>query len=773
MKMSIAWIFDHIDANWRDHDIAQLVTLFNQKTAEIEAFYPIKIDVEHLFLAAVISIAQETVELQVRETGQTIELPKRDNIKEKDLFIVRGKDSQWRWATVKDLHSGKTDLLPAVSVDNELLRGEWKKTIDADDYIIEVDNKSITHRPDLWSHYGFAREMAILLGLPLKPLELISSEVKSYAHTSHAQENVPFIVHIEEPHLIKRYACTYINSIENRSSLLWMASRLCRIDAKPIDMIVDMTNYVMFDVGQPLHAFDAQQIENDKIEARLAKSGESIRLLDGDTIELTSKDMVITDGRSPLALAGIMGGQESAVSLSTNEILLEAANFDATTVRIASAHHKKRTESSARFEKTLDPNQTIIGIERFLTLLKNAHVAYHASPIINVGAESHPLHITIDHAYIQDRLGVSIDSQTITSLLELLGCTVKKDGSDEKISYHVTVPTFRSTKDIKIKEDLLEEIGRLYGYTNMPFALPRKETKPADLTSLHQQRDVKQLLSFGFAMHEVKNYAFFNEPFLQLLQWQPTDGVTIQSPVSEQYRTLATSLVPGLLANVYENHAEHDTLRFFEWARRWNKEGNEIVERSELAGIFYNKKETISFYEIKAYVQHLCAMLQLPVTWHKLNDPQDPWFAPYQTAHVKHHDKIVATVGMVDNGFVHHLMPGSMALFVIDGTLLHKGKQQSHFSAISKYPAVERDISMMIPQTLTVEQISRSIASCSSLIVDVRLIDFFEKPEWKEQRSVAFRFVMQDKTKTLTHQEVDLISSQVNGVVTALGAEVR
>ncbi len=773
MKMSIAWIFDHIDANWRDYEIAQLVTLFNQKTAEIEAFYPIRLDVEHLFLATVIGIAQETVELQIKQTDQIIELPKRDKIKENDLFIVRGKDSQWRWATCKDFNGSKADLLPAVSVDQDLVSGGWKNGIDVDDYIIEVDNKSITHRPDLWSHYGFAREVAILLGLPLKPLEQISLDVKHYAHASQAQQGMPFVVHIQEPHLIKRYACTYITGIENRSSLLWMAHRLCRIDAKPIDMIVDMTNYTMFDVGQPLHAFDAEKIESDKIESRFARSSESLALLDGETIELTNNDIVIADSRGPLALAGIMGGQESAVSLATQEILLEAANFDATTVRISGAHHKKRTESSARFEKTLDPNQTIIGIERFLTLLNNAHVVYHVSPIINVGPLTHPLELTIEHAYIQERLGSEIDSETIISILELLGCAVKQNGSDEKLSYHVTVPTFRSTKDIKIKEDLLEEIGRLYGYTNIPFELPRKETKPADLTTLQQQRAIKEFLSFGVAMREVKNYAFFNESFLQLLQWQPEGAVTIESPVSEQYKTLATSLVPGLLSNVYENHAEHDKLRFFEWARRWSREGAKIVERSELAGIFYDKKEKLSFYEIKGYIEHLFAMLQLPLSWHKVNNPQDPWFAPYQTAHLQYNDKVIATVGIVDIGFVHHLIPGSMALFVIDSSFLNEFKQQSHFSLISKYPAVERDVSMMIPQIVTVEQLSRAIASANNLIVDVQLIDFFEKPEWKNERSVAFRFTMQDQTKTLTHQEIDHIGLQVNDAVRSLGAEIR
>lgn len=776
MKISIAWIFDHINANWRDHDVTQLVNLFNQKTAEIEAFYPIKIDIEQLFLGKVISVAQETVELHIQETDQVIELPKRENIQVDQLFLVKCKGQEWRWAVGKDFRYEKGDTLPALYVDQKDIAGGWKREIEVDDYILEVDNKSITHRPDLWSHYGFAREVAILLDLPLKDMShmLLEVPIKTYVAESKADADQPYAVRIGEPALIKRFAIAYFSAIENRPSLPWMLSRLCRIDAKPIDALVDMTNYVMFDIGQPLHAFDAQKIETKVIEPRLAKQGEIIALLDGDTVELASQDIVVTDGVQPIALAGIMGGRDTAISSNTHTVLLEAANFDATTIRLSTTRHKKRTESSARFEKTVDPNQNIIGIERFLKLLQNAQIPYSASAIVSAGPATQPLDIVIEHNYMQERLGVEIDSNKVVAIFNALGCTVKLNRSADDISYVVTVPTVRSTKDIKIKEDLLEEIGRLYGYTNVPFLLPRKETKPSDLHRLYRQRDIKQLLSFGFAMHEVKNYAFFNESFLQALQWRPEDTVSIESPISEQYQTLATSLVPGLLANVHENHAEHDKLNFFEWARSWHKNGSEIIERSELAGIFYNKKEAISFYDIKAKMQHLFNMIHLPVEWHKLNEPLDPWFAPYQTAHIKHGDTVIGTIGIVDVGFIHHLITGHMGLFVIDGTFLNEFKEvQKVFHPIVKYPAVDRDISMMISRQITVKQITDCIAACSSLITDVRLVDFFEKPEWGDQRSVAFRFVMQDDKKTLTHQEVDAIGLLVNKAVQTLGAQIR
>lgn len=772
MKISLAWVFDYIAANWRDCDVTQLVGLFNQKVAEIEAFYPVNLDIDQLFLGKVISVAHQTVELHVGQLDVVVELPRRQDIQLDQLFILKKKDDQWHYAIGKDFYSQKVTELPAVYCKPEDVGGGWKRHIDAQDYILEVDNKSITHRPDLWSHYGFAREIAILLGLQLKPLCFERPlPVVDYALESNEQKDVPFVARITSQQ-VKCFAFVYFDHIENNASMPWMLARLCRIDGRPISTIVDLTNYVMFDVGQPLHAFDSDKFTSNVIEARMAQDQEVITLLDDETITLTNHDLVISNGSTPVALAGIMGGSDTAVSSDTKSIMLEAANFDATTVRISTMRHKKRTESSTRFEKTLDPNQNSIALERFVQLLQVHDIAYTASCIVSVGAQTHPLTIDITQDYIQTRLGVSIEPRVIVAILEALGCQVKQN--THEAAYSVMVPTVRSTKDITTKEDLLEEIGRLYGYTNIPYHLPRKQTEPTDAHLINTQRAIKRQLSFGFSMYEVKNYAFFNESFLQELRWQPEQAVTIQSPVSQQYQTLVTSLIPGLLCNIKDNHIEHEQVCFFEWARIWSYVNNVIEERGELAGIFYHKKDTFSFYDLKAYIQSLCAMLHIPVTWHKVIDPKDPWFAPYQTAHIKYQNRTIGTVGMINVAFTHHIISGHMAAFSLDGDFFKQFKPAIvPLQTLAKYPSVTRDVSMMIPVDITVQKISEVIQSTTALIKEVWLIDFFQKDAWKGERSVAFRYVIRDDFKTLAHQEVEAIVQQVVNALQALGASIR
>lgn len=776
MKLSIAWMFDHIASDWNTKDIPNLVNLFNQKTAEVEAYYPIHLDIENLFLGNIVSVAQETMELEIPETGSVIELPNYGEHQIGQLFLLKRMGTAWRKATGKDFYNDNLGELPPVYCKKVDFAGGWKQHIDVHDFILEVDNKSITHRPDLWCHRGFAREVALLLQESLLPLEqmLANGAIQEFAQESVPDADQPFAVRIEQPHFIKRFAITYFKHIHHRPSLPHMVSRLCRVDSRPIDALVDSTNYVMFDVGQPLHAFDARKIGSHVLVPRLANNGERITLLDGDTIELTKDDLVISNGSEALALAGIMGAQDSAVSSQTESMVLEAANFDATTIRKMAMRHKKRTESAARFEKTLDPNLNTIGIQRFIKIIDDAEIPYTVSTITSVGPQTKPIDIVITHAYIEERLGISIHELTVKSILEALGCVVHVEHNEGQLLYRVTVPTLRSTKDVQHAEDLLEEIGRIYGYTHIPFSLPQKSTKPSDLALFYRKRHIKRMCSFGFQMREVKNYAFYNTLFLQELAWRPAHALSIQNPVSEQYALLVTSLIPGLLANVQENHVAHDQLRFFEWGRIWYKDTHSINERSELAGICYDKRKEVSFYTIKSYIEHVCAMLHIPVTWHTASHIEEPWFTPYRTAHIKHEDVVIGTVGVIDVEFAQKLFPGYAAAWSLNMTLLDQiAVQHRAYHPLSKYPVIERDISMIIPRQVTVAQIQQAILSCSSLITRVALIDYFEKPEWEHVKSLAFRWTMQDDRATLTHQQADDMSNKVVEAVRLLGAEVR
>ncbi|MEX0849255.1 MAG: phenylalanine--tRNA ligase subunit beta [Candidatus Dependentiae bacterium] len=775
MKISIAWVFDHLNADYKTVDIDQLVKLFNQKVAEIEGYYTVEIPLDKLFIARVADVAAEHVQLHITQTNETIQLPKREHLKVGQHYLIKKDDKKTCWAMAHDFGGQKDQILPEIFCNEQQARGDWQQSIEAKDYIIEVDNKSITHRPDMWGYRGIAREFALLLDLKLKPLDRMITplDITEYTHESIASDSMPFSVRIVHPKYIKRFAISYFTNIENRPSLPWMISRLCKVENRPINTLVDMTNYVMLDMGQPTHAFDAQKITTQHFEPRLAHEKETLTLLDDDTIQLTKEDIVITDGQQPIALAGVMGGKDSEITMRTTSMVLESANFDATTIRESAARHKKRTEASARFEKTLDPNQNIVAIERFVKLLQHANIPFEVGGVVSVGPKTEALTLNISHEYIEQRLGTEIASEKVVAILDALGCKVSVD-NNKQISYRVTIPTSRCTKDIQIKEDILEEIARVYGYTNIPFVLPYKQTKPSDLDALYRMRRIKRLLAFGYDMREVYNYSFYDEDFLRELNWKPTDYISVQSPVSENWQHLVTSLIPGLLKNVWQNHADHEQLNFFESGRVWQKIDAKIIERPELAGIFYNQKKIFSFYDVKAVVQHIAEMIHMPLTYKKVDKPVDPWFAPYQTAHLMCEDTVVGTVGVIDVGCTHTLFAGHAAAFVFDQSFLGNFKPSLiKFKPLAKYPAVERDISMMVPLKVTVAEVTQAIKTSNDAIDTVQLVDMFQKDDWKDKKSLTFSFAMQHADKTLTTKEADALYEQVIQSVKNIGAEIR
>ena len=330
------------------------------------------IDLSQFTLATAKSATSDSITAYSTEWRKDLTLPARTDVKSGLHYLVKKNKDDFSWAKSTDFGAHKEYILPAFAADETTLSGDWKNSFQARDWIIEVDNKSINHRPDLWSHRGIAREVAAIFGFTLKPLEefLAQHPVNEYKSSVSAQESGSFAISINDPALCRRFAGLKLDAVTNQSSSLLIAQHLIRLDSKVIDAIVDVTNYVMFDIGQPLHAFDAEKISHNAIQVRLAKDKEKIVLLDGQTVELTPQDMVIADDIQPLAVAGIMGGASSAVSLATKSIFLESANFDPAMIWKTAGHIKRRTEASTRFEKNLDPHNNVVGILRFFLLLK-------------------------------------------------------------------------------------------------------------------------------------------------------------------------------------------------------------------------------------------------------------------------------------------------------------------------------------------------------------------------------------------------------------------
>ena len=776
MKLSIVWIFDHIAADWKSIDIPALVAQFNQITAEIEGFEKITIDLQPFSLVQVQEVGAEQVVAFSAEWSETVTLASRKDAAINTWYLVKKGPKGVRWATLQDLKSGKEGLMPAVHVEEPLRAGSWKKHFEAEDYIIELDNKSVTHRPDMWGHRGFAREVAAILNLSLKHEKdfLAQYPVHEYQKTVPATAANPIEITVEAPEVCKRFAGMYLRDVHNQPSHFWMANRLARIDAKPIDFIVDATNYVMYDLGQPMHAFDAGTITTKKLVPRLGKNKETITLLDGETVELTDQDLVISDGTKPLALAGVMGGRDSGITANTKSVLIESACFDAATIRKTSVRYKKRSEASARFEKSLDPNQNVAAVERFLKLLSDAGVAFVPSAeIFSLGAQAQEAVIEITHEFIEKRLGNPIESTLVQQLLQKLAFTVRSEDVNEQKTYHISVPTFRGTKDIKIKEDIVEEIGRFIGYTTMHAQLPRLQQAPHDLHSVYQRRVIKQLMAYSMNMRELYTYAFFDEEFLAtVLGWQPGKTLEVQSPVSENWRRLATTLIPNLFKAVVSNSAENHQLAFFELGRIWNYAEN-ITEHKSLAGIMYNQK-SVDFYEAKAQLTVLFDALKLPIAWEKVETPEFPWYMPYQTAHLVFEGKKIGIAGKVHPTTMQKMCQGEAFIFEFDADFLLAYKNPlKRFIAPSKYPEIVRDISMLAPKTELVGNLSTVIESVDSKIIAVSLVDFLEKPEWVDQRALTFRFVLSDKEKTMTKEEADAIWERVSASLKNTGAAIR
>jgi phenylalanyl-tRNA synthetase beta chain len=769
MKISIAWLFDHIDADWKKIDLAEFTKKFNTTTAEIEAFYSVKFDTQSFTLATVTSVNADRMAVHSDELSKDFELPTDKEILVGQNVLIKKDPAGLRRATLADLQCEKEGLVPAVYVEAAERAGGWKKHWETDDYILEVDNKSITHRPDMWSHRGFAREVAALLGKPLRPLDqfLIKKTVITYDKKAPAAADCPVAISVNDQTIGKRFAGLYCHTVENRPSSFSMAYRLARTGNRPLNALIDTTNYVMLDMGQPMHAFDAAQCQT--IEARCAKQGEKLVLLDGQTIELTVHDYVITDGAKPVALAGVMGGKESGISATTKDLFLEAAHFDAGTIRRTAVRHKIRTEASARFEKTLDPNQNIAALERFLKLLDEQKIRYTAaSAIASIGQEAQPLIITMTHDLIERRLGATVTAQFIEHTLTTIGFGVERSGSE----YSVTVPTFRCSKDVTIQEDLIEEIGRFFGYAHIPHALPVQERVPFDLRPIMRVRLMKKYCAQAMRMHEVYNYAIYDEHLLRELKYEPTQCVVIKNPVSEDRCRLVTSLIPHLIGNVRHNSQEHEQLRFFEWGRVWTEHNNKVTEQKSLAGILFDRKCALDFYEAKDLMTQFFAALDMPLVWKKAaHVPM--WYANHQTAALEFNGVVIGYAGKMNSALIER-GEGDAFVFELNGdALVQYTAPLKRYAPLAKYPGVRRDISMLAPLEVTLEQVIAVVQGVDERIHDVLLVDLFYKDEWKDKKSLTIRLVIQDETKTLTSEDAEQVCHHINKQLEQQGVIIR
>ncbi len=424
------------------------------------------------------------------------------------------------------------------------------QAVDIEDVLYEVDNKSITHRPDLWGQYGVAREVAAMLNKPLQPLDL----------RVNLAAGAPVDVAVETP-LCPRYCCARVAGVTTAPSPVGLRLLLRRLGVRPISNVVDATNLVMLETGNPLHAFDARYVRGNQIRVRAARPGEVVRTLDGQDRSLVPADLVIADGEGPVALAGVMGGGDSEIREDTREIILEAAAFDAATVRKTAMRVGLRTESSARFEKALDPELAHTAALRFLrTLLDLCPGAQVASELLDAGdfaRQRPPTRVIVSHCdYLRSRLGVNkteMPDAWIVHCLRSLEFGVDPQPSGELA---VRVPTYRATKDIHHAEDLVEELGRHYGYHRIASQAPLIPSRPAYTPGTRlAERKIRAALTLQQGLCEVLLYGFDHDGQRQRLSLaEPGLGrMAVRNAISRDQGTLRRNLAPNLIAAVEQN----------------------------------------------------------------------------------------------------------------------------------------------------------------------------------------------------------------------------
>lgn len=772
MKLSIAWIFDHIQGSWKDQDIPALIAKLGATTAEIDHVKLVEIDLDALHIARVVKVSSESITLVSLESKKEFALAplKNQTYTPGTMFMVVKENKQYRFATLSDLGSDKEASMPAVSCTDEEAAGGWKKQYEHHDYVITLDNKAVTHRPDLWGHRGFAREIAAMLNLPLRAEDdfLASKPIKHYDKATSATAGVQVKI---ETDVCKRFAALPVPAIEYTPAVLKIALRLARIDARPIDAIVDATNYVMYDWGQPMHAFDAAKISHNSLIAQQARAGEKLTLLDGETITLTPDDCIISDGQKALALAGIMGGDASSVTPQTHSLIIEAANFDATAIRLTAARYKKRTEASTRFEKVLDPHQNTQAILRFLKILETEKISFTAGDAISsLGALSSDKTITVAHDFIQAKLGIMLSVDKVITILKSLGFGVQHDKKSNL--YFLIVPTYRATKDIAIPEDIVEEVGRFIGYGSIKPQAPVRAMIPIDHHDILTMRAIKQHCAYGLKMHEVYNYAFYDEEFIRKLDLNFFTTAVV-NPVSENYKGLVTSLVPHLLKNIQQMAVNNTKLSFFEAGRIWETTVQKLQEKAVLGLVMYDRAN-INFYEGKERVHSLFDLLRMQVTWRKPVDALAPWFDQHQAAELVCEGVVIGHAGKIAPTLAPRVGEGDIfiAEFSLDA-LLKRSTEKQVFKQLAKYQPVELDVSVLLAYTVAAESLELAIASADERIRDVRIVDFFEKEEWQNRRSLTMRYMIVDETKTLTKEDIDAVHAHVIKTVQKLGAEVR
>ena len=624
--------------------------------------------------------------------------------------------------------------------------------IDMKDVVLEIDNKSLTNRPDLWGHYGIARELSAIYDVDLKPIEKVKIDSKLPKYD----------VVIEDTTKCQRYVAVEIDNVYEKRSPLWMQSAIIKGGMRPINAIVDITNYVMMAVGQPLHAFDKTHVDGNKIIVRNARDGEELLLLDNNTIELTTDDLVISDSKDAMALAGIRGGKKDSILPETTGVVLEVANFTAKTIRKTGKRFDEKTDASIRYEKNLDTQRVEEGLNLALALFKEIFpeskiVAFNDVYPVKTKNEK----INVSEEFLDTRLGKKIDRETITRVLTRLGYEVNyKNGI-----YTVVVPTYRSTGDVSLKDDVMGDIARLLSFESF-------EAQPLTISFDHAvlqnkvllETRIKEYLSNRCGFYEIFTYPWINEKYIDAASLNKEDSIKLATPPSPEEAYLRSSLVPGMLEAISKNLRYFDSFKMFEMAQVFIK--GEYHESSEdetlpihkklLTGSIVGSNPKEVFYELKGVIENISRYTHMKELNFTTECEKPSWADINAYLAIKLDNELVGYMGLLSVKTMNDakIKRTNVAIFELDSDMFIPLESRTNkFKHIPVLPSVEKDLSLIVDENITWADMTKYIRSKAS---DIKFIEEYRGNQIPEgKKSIMLRVTFDSGDTTLTSEEIN------------------
>lgn len=820
MKISRNWLSDFVD--FEDVSDERFEELITTRVAEVDDVHHVGIDLSKIRLAKVL---------------QTSPVPKKDKLKKvslslgdsevtvvcgaancrEGLFVAYAPPGSSFSMQSKSGESKRIDVLKREVggvESNGLLLSELELDIGSDnsgileiteelvskklvvgtalselfslnDTVLEVDNKSLTHRPDLWSHFGFARELSALVGRPLKKQIDPWATDPSLLQKLGSGEQITQ-VSIEQSCGCRRFLALNFEGVSTMPSPLWMRNRLHAVGAGVRNLLVDLSNYVMHDIGQPNHAYDRRLVASDSFHVRRAHDGEPLITLDESELKLSVEDIVITDGTNPVALGGIIGGLESSIADDTTSLVLESANFDPVLVRQTAKRHGLRTDALNRFEKSLSAYTASTALFRFAELITqidpNAKVVGAVTDCFTTKQKS--VSVPVSYQYIRERIGAEVEDSRIDQILSSLGFNVDALSKGEG---ELDVPYYRATRDVSIQDDIVEEVGRIFGYENVPEVAPKIISKASSLNPKSQlQYELADLLR-GAGFSEVSNYSFMSPERSESLGYSLDEAIEIENPVDSDLSRIRTSLVPGICLAAEKNAKHSKAFSLFEigssysLAEKKNKNDNGAKQSHSLCLAYcsgYSEKkggaalepvveQGEAFYSLASVLQRVVSLAsrkkfsieRLP------EDSNLKWCHPYRSAKVSLDGVQFGVIAEAVKGVFDDVSSRVVIAEIDLDFLLEKAHSKVEsskgvFTPISKYPDSFFEMSVVMP-------IREEFSSLRGLIeehVDMSLLRNLEvvsvysgAPLADDEKSVSVKLYLGANDRTLSGDELQSV----------------